>query len=99
MFTDWLTAILLPLLFQSVPFLAHAPAYKIEYLCPMFRYRPLRAGETLFEQGSLGTAMYVVLDGRMQVKMEHENKEVCVFVVSHFSLSLSLISMLFTLDV
>jgi CRP-like cAMP-binding protein len=58
-----------------VPFLSNVPAHKIEYLCPMFRYRPIRAGETLFEKGSLGSTMYVILDGRVQAKMDNDDKD------------------------
>ena len=51
---------------RSLPFLASLPESKIPLIGSMFRYVPLRAGETLFEEGSLGQTMYVIHTGKVK---------------------------------
>jgi zinc transporter ZupT len=50
--------------------LRHLPAQAIEDLLPTVRTRRLAAGEVLFRAGDPGNALFVVANGRVQIKAE-----------------------------
>ena len=49
--------------YQAVPFLSIVQPHKLDFLTGMFRYKPLRKGDVLFNEGDLGLEMYIVLNG------------------------------------
>jgi CRP-like cAMP-binding protein len=48
---------------SSLPFLKDLPVRKIELLSSMLHYVPLKKGQRLFEEGSLGSSLYIVYRG------------------------------------
>eukprot|EP01043_Picozoa_sp_COSAG02_P028960 COSAG02_NODE_1783_length_10942_cov_1025.230266_3_plen_2086_part_00 len=56
-------------LFSQFPFLIHLRSKLLQrHCCRHFSCRRIAKGETLFEQGDIGDAMYIVLSGSMSVK-------------------------------
>jgi ATP-binding cassette subfamily B protein len=50
-------------------------------ICRFMMYEYYEAGDIVFEQGSVGTKFYVILDGKVSVQMttlEFQTKEVAV---------------------
>lgn len=62
---------------ETLPFLAGISPRRIEVLSSMLHYVPLKEGAVLFEEGSLGTQMFIVYQGTLKAvaKVRDEGKE------------------------
>ena len=58
---------------RQLPLFAGLPEKDLDRLCAMAKTETLPAGEVLMEEGSLGDALYVILDGTFEItKRSHE---------------------------
>jgi NTE family protein len=66
----------LPELLKQVPVLSGLPDELRNAVADRATIRTLPAGEWLFHQGDVGDAMFLVLSGRLEVVLEHPQREV-----------------------
>ena len=52
---------------RQLPLFAGLPEEDLDRLCDMAKTETLPAGEVLMEEGSLGDALYVILDGTFEI--------------------------------
>ncbi|RMH68396.1 MAG: hypothetical protein D6675_16305 [Gemmatimonadetes bacterium] len=60
---------------ENIPFLQHLPIADLKRLSTLLEEKHFRAGETVFYEGSIGDALYIVKDGLLEVTKTLGNEE------------------------
>lgn len=68
---------------KKIPLFASLPEGDHEKLVSLLRRENLRKGETLFRQGDEGTALYLIVQGRIKISMSRRMDAVTLAVLGH----------------
>ena len=66
---------------RRIPLFASLPEPDLLHLVNMLRRENLRKGETLFRQGDVGTALYLILQGRIKISMSRQADTVTLAIL------------------
>lgn len=68
---------------RSTPLFENLRSRDWKLMSDLFHVRDYSAGEIIFEKGTPGLGMYVIVDGRVKIVTEEEGKEVVLTTLNH----------------
>jgi CRP/FNR family cyclic AMP-dependent transcriptional regulator len=66
---------------KKIPLFASLPEADQENLVSLVRRKAIRKGELLFRQGDEGTALYIILQGRIKISVSHRTEAVTLAIL------------------
>jgi CRP-like cAMP-binding protein len=66
---------------KKIPLFASLPEADQEYLASLVRRKAIRKGELLFRQGDEGTALYIILQGRIKISVSRRTDTVTLAIL------------------